>query len=579
MSTSSRHGQPKPLQPQSDLFCEVFTDTLGPIQTPSLHQNRYAIHFTEQRSRYRWIYFVKDKDQIPSRIIEFYNLVLALGYQLRCLRSDNGTEFVNDGLIQFAKDKLILRTSPPHCPQAMGVSERFNRVLGEKTRAILKARRLPLHFWEDAMRTIVYVQNRIICRKSEPLTPYQILYGMRPHIGNLRIFGAPAWTYNFDPRRRKLDEKGILGIFIGYEESSASYRIYSHATRKLIKSIHVLFNENERQDTSRERNEEEVTAELVDYHIMETGVEEDDVERSVTPTVLLEPPDPVDVPRTLRARDRVNYRQLDRYGSVYSVSQLSESDIIEPKTISEALASDLSDLWELAIRDEISSIEKHQTWVPCPNPPPHITPITTKWVFKVKKDSHGNFLKCKARLVVRGFLQEEGRDYREIVKAESLRLLLAIAATEDLEIHQVDVKTAFLHGKVEEDIYLQAPEGAGYQKGTVLKLEKSLYGIKQAPRVFYELVRDHLLSEGFASSKSDTCVFYKRIDGRPVYIAVYVDDMLIIAKYLSDVQEIKRILSTRFDLDDRREVDFILGMKVVRDRRNKVIRLHHARYI
>jgi hypothetical protein len=114
----------------------------------------------------------------------------------------------------------------------------------------------------------------------------------------------------------------------------------------------------------------------------------------------------------------------------------------------------------------------------------------------IKKDSHGNFLKCKARSVARGSQQEEGRDFNEIfspvVKTESIRFLLAFAAVEDFEIHQIDIRSAFLHGQVVEDIYLYAPEGAGFREGTVLKLNKSLYGIKQAPRVFYEMVKDHL---------------------------------------------------------------------------------------
>jgi hypothetical protein len=102
-------------------------------------------------------------------------------------------------------------------------------------------------------------------------------------------------------------------------------------------------------------------------------------------------------------------------------------------------------------------------------------------------------IKCKARRIVRGFQQEQGRDFTEIsstaVKAESPRILLSLSAVKDLEIHQIDIKTAFLHGEVKEDISIYSPEGAGYESGTVLKLNKSLYSLKQAPRVFYDLVQ------------------------------------------------------------------------------------------
>ena len=159
---------------------------------------------------------------------------------------------------------------------------------------------------------------------------------------------------------------------------------------------------------------------------------------------------------------------------------LSVRDVEEikvPRNYEEAVQSDLSDLWNAAIADELNSINSHETWRISYDSVPTNDIITAKWVFAIKKDSFGKFIKCKARLVARGFQQEEGKNFNEIfspvVKIESIRILLSYAAMEDYEIHRIDIKSAFLHGKVNEDIYLYAPEGTGYRRGTILKLNKS----------------------------------------------------------------------------------------------------------
>jgi hypothetical protein len=146
-------------------------------------------------------------------------------------------------------------------------------------------------------------------------------------------------------------------------------------------------------------------------------------------------------------------------------------------------------------------------------------------ICEMQSPSGGKRLPAVGRKRLQGDFQSSGQ-------SRTIRTLLSLAAVEDLEIHQVGVKTAFLHGEVLEDIYIYAPEGAGYQKGTILKLRKSLYGIRQAPRVFYQLIREHLIIHGFLNIKSNTCIFTKVVNGNRIYIAVYVDDMLLFAKLL-----------------------------------------------
>jgi hypothetical protein len=242
LSVSARHHMSVETTKEK-IGIEVYADTIGPMQVHSIHGNRFAVHFTDAYSRFRWIKFVKQKSDIPECVIEFHKILLSLGISLQTFKSDGGGEFVNERLSDYANGRFTLRTSPPHCPQAMGLSERFNRILGEKTRALLKERKLERSLWEDAMKIIVYVQNRIL-NDDQLKTPFELMNGFKPNLSNLRIFGVPAFVYNFDPLRRKLDDKATEGIFIGYDDTSACYKIYSRKLRKVMKSIYVIFNES-----------------------------------------------------------------------------------------------------------------------------------------------------------------------------------------------------------------------------------------------------------------------------------------------------------------------------------------------
>ncbi|KAE9298585.1 hypothetical protein PR003_g23199 [Phytophthora rubi] len=163
---------------------------------------------------------------------------------------------------------------------------------------------------------------------------------------------------------------------------------------------------------------------------------------------------------------------------------------------------------------------------------------------------------------------------------EVLRLLLTIAALLDLEIHQMDVKTAFLNGFLEEEIYMAQPEGFQIpgKEHLVCKLLKSLYGLKQAPRVWYKTLSAFLESLGFHKLIKDSCVFKRTVNGVTCYIAVYVDDLLIIAPTPALVDELKSALKKRFSMTDLGEVKYLLGWSIQRDRKNRTIFIHQHKY-
>ena len=206
--------------------------------------------------------------------------------------------------------------------------------------------------------------------------------------------------------------------------------------------------------------------------------------------------------------------------------------------------------------------------------------VSSKWVFKLKELLNGK-TKYKARLVARGFSQKEGIDYTEtfapVVKYKSVRLVLAIACERNMHIHQMDVCTAFLHGKLEEEIYMTPPEGID-SGGKVWKLEKTLYGLKQAPRCWNQRLDDFFVQKGYVQSINDFATYTKGSGKEQIIIAIYVDDLLIMSESLDIVKSAKAELTTEFEMVDFGEAQLVLGMRIKHDRTLGILTLDQENY-
>ncbi|CAH9124988.1 unnamed protein product, partial [Cuscuta epithymum] len=212
--------------------------------------------------------------------------------------------------------------------------------------------------------------------------------------------------------------------------------------------------------------------------------------------------------------------------------------------------------------------------------------LKNKWVYRIKTEESSSKPRYKARLVVKGFGQEKGIDFEEIfspvVKMSSIRVVLGLAAVQDLEIEQLDVKTAFLHGDLEEEIYMEQPEGFKVpgKENLVCRLMKSLYGLKQAPRQWYKKFESFMAEHDFTKTKSDHCVFIKRYErGDFLILLLYVDDMLIIGQDRIKIDALKKDLSKSFAMKDLGPAKQILGMRITRDRSKRLLWISQERYI
>ena len=239
----------------------------------------------------------------------------------------------------------------------------------------------------------------------------------------------------------------------------------------------------------------------------------------------------------------------------------TSDDLSEPKDVKEALSRPDCKLWKSAMLSELDSIKENDVWS-IVDRPHNKTIIGTKWVFKIKRNSENKPEKYKARLVAKGYNQEYGIDYYEtfapVVKVQTLRTIIAIAANNKLIVHQIDINTAFLNGELNEEIYVEKPPGTELEKDKVLRLKKSLYGLKQAPRSWNTTLVKFLNEFGLKQLKTDVCVF----TNHHLIIAIYVDDILIVSKNLEKIIEFKTEISKKFKTKDLGEANFVLKIKM-----------------
>jgi hypothetical protein len=236
---------------------------------------------------------------------------------------------------------------------------------------------------------------------------------------------------------------------------------------------------------------------------------------------------------------------------------------IEPYRVEDALRD--SD-WVLAMQEELNNFTRNEVWHLVPRPNQNV--VGTKWVFCNKKDEHGVVIRNKARLVAKGYLQVEGLDFDEtyapIGRLESIRILLAYATYHGFKLYQMDVKSAFLNGPIKEEVYIEQPPGFEDSEypNYVYKLSKAHYGLKRAPRAWYECLRDFLITNGFKVSKANPTLFTKTVANDLFVHQIYVDDIIFGSTNKSTREEFSRIMVQKFEMSMMGELRYFLGFQI-----------------
>ncbi|KAL5739216.1 hypothetical protein ACOSQ2_028396 [Xanthoceras sorbifolium] len=563
--------------PKAEKLELVHTDVWGPSPVSSLSGSLYYVTFIDDSTRKVWVYFLKKKSEVFDTFRKWKAMVEnETGLKIKRLRSDNGGEYRDSRFREFcANSGIKMEKTVPMTPQQNGVAERMNRTLNERARSMRLHAGLPKMLWAEAVNIAAYLINR---GPSVPLDggiPEEVWSGKEVNISHLRVFGCISYVHIDSAERSKLDAKSNKCVFVGYGGDEFGYRFWDYENRKIIRSRDVIFNENlmYKDRSIAESSSSTTEAETKEFAEFEE-ISGSDVQ--ISPETVQEE---LDAPE-LRRSSRVP-KPIQRYSP--SLHYLLLTDSGEPECYDEAMQVEDSVKWESAMRDEMDSLMSNQTWE-LAELPPGKKALHNKWVFRIKEEHNGN-KRYKARMVVKGFQQKEGIDYNEIfspvVKLTTIRLVLKIVATENLHLEQLDVKTAFLHGDLEEEIYMRQPEGfkeAG-KENLVCRLKKSLYGLKQAPRQWYKKFDSFMSSSGFTRCQADHCCYIKRFNNSFIILLLYVDDMLVAGSDMQEIMNLKRELSKQFAMKDLGAAKQILGMRIKRDTKSGTLLLSQAEYI
>jgi transposase InsO family protein len=267
----------------------------------------------------------------------------------------------------------------------------------------------------------------------------------------------------------------------------------------------------------------------------------------------------------------------------FAASSANSAGYKEPATLREALDSPDAEQWKQAIEKEVQALEDMGTFTVIDDLPKGRKAVSSKLVFRVKRNADGSIERFKARLVARGYSQVPGMDFDEtfapVVKLTSIRILCALASLLKLHFHHLDVDTAFLNGILQEEIYMRLPQGIGLNSGKFVRLLRSIYGLKQASRVWNELLDTELGKLGFKRITADYCIYVYRKGKEICFLAVYVDDMGMLASNLHFMEKLKKLIGEVFKIKDLGPIKQLLGVAIDYDQETGHLELSQSRYI
>lgn len=627
----------------------LHADVWGPYSTISLLGHKYFLTLVDDYSRFTWVIFLKNKSETKNHIINFVAyLENQFNTSLKCLRSDNGTEFALNDF--FLSKGIIHQKSCVETPQQNGVVERKHQHILNVARSFFFHSNVPLTMWNFCVQHAVHVINRIPSPLLKSKSPYELLFKLPPTLLHLKVFGCLSYATTIQAHRTKFDSRARKCVFIGYKDGTKGYILYDLHSHNIFLSRNVIFYEhclpfktvpgptpsNTPSNFPLYDDPLDISPHpCVDSSPLSTGLIDSTstspasippidhtLDSSSLPTpaatahpthptsdldqnsidqtsshitnvpVTLEPPLPLSTRVSTRPKRPPGYLQdyhcnvisscTNQFSSnvAYPLSSVlsynncspdykifccSISSTIEPKTYNQASKFDC---WKKAMDAEITALEVNKTWtvvdLPCGK-----VPVGCKWVYKIKYHANGTIERYKARLVAKGYTQMEGVDYFDtfspVAKMTTVRVLLAVAAVRGWHLEQLDVNNAFLHGDLNEEVYMSLPPGYDASSPSkVCKLNKSLYGLKQASRQWYSKLSTALTSLGYQVSQADHSL-YVRSDGTSfTALLVYVDDIVLAGTSMEEIKSVKLFLDQQFKIKDLGQLRFFLGLEIAR---------------
>ncbi|GJT50408.1 retrovirus-related pol polyprotein from transposon TNT 1-94 [Tanacetum coccineum] len=471
----------------------------------------YCLVITDDYSRFTWVFFLATKDEtsgiLKSFITGIENLV---DHKVKVIRCDNRAELKNREMNQFCEMKGILRQfSVARTPQQNEVAKRRNRTLIKAARTMLANFKLPTTFWAEAVNTACYVP-----------------------------FGCPVTILNTIDHLGKFDGKADEGFFIGYYLNSKAFRVSNSRTRTVEENMHIRFSEStpnvvgsgpdwlfDIDALTRTMNYEPIIAGTQSKPSSDDGKKVNEDLKKHSECKDQEKEDNVNNTNTVNTAGNVNIVSL-----TVNAAGTNEVNVVGGKTsIKLPFDPNMPALEDDSIFD-FSRDDEDDGAVADMNNLDTTIQVSLNLTTRIHKDHPLNQvigdlqLATQTRKIPKN-MEEHGKNPKRI---EAIRLFLAYASFKDFVVYQMDVKSAFLYGKIEEEVYVCQPPGFEDPNfpDRVYKVEKALYGLHQAPRAWYETLSTYLLDNGFQRGKIDKTLFIKRHKGDILLLQVYVDDII-----------------------------------------------------
>lgn len=622
----------------------IHTDVCGPMRVKSIGGARFFVVFIDDKTRWCEVRFIKHKSDVLKAFQEVKNLMENLTERkIKYLQSDNGKEYCNEDFDRYLKQcGISRRLTVPYTPEQNGVAERRNRTLVEMARCLMIQSGLAASFWAEAISTANYLRNRCPSKPLNGITAFEKWHKRRPDIRHLKVFGTRAFILDKALGKDKFAPRSREGIFLGYSQESKGYRIWSMDKRRVEISRDVRFlPDYPKGNDFEEFLEEDVqgnTLENIDVsensQRMETDIRVDE-ELIQVPNEI---PDNVEArendydeleeqvpnlefrrgqgrPRIVRTGQRgrprkeyhLRYHGRDEDPEVCieeeedgrrneEIEAIEETANLVDISVKEALSGPEAVEWTYAIGEEVKALLKNNTWDIIDRPPKQNV-ISCRFVLRNKLEDDGTIKRRKARLVARGFAQRHGIEFTEtyapVARMNSIRILTALSASLGLEMHQLDVSTAYLNGEIEEQVYMEIPKlpkkvleriaseseqkGESHLLSKVLEMQrgiaegnkacllnKAIYGLRQSGRQWNLRFDEEIRKLGLIRTNADPCIYFDRKDDLLTVLAIYVDDIIIASKNRDRIIEIKSSLMSSFEMKDLGKIKRCLGIEFVK---------------
>ncbi|POW14882.1 hypothetical protein PSHT_07293 [Puccinia striiformis] len=565
----------------------VHGDLVGPITPSSNGGARYFLTLVDQHTGFIDITILKEKSDTPEAINRFKVFFEnQTGNRMKKLITDGGGEFCNKELSEILTSSSIQHNvSPPYTPQQNGIAERANRTILSMSRCMLLQSNLAAEWWAESVKTAAATTNCLPSLSRSRASPVELLFKTKPKIEFFRPFGCKVWSLKPEVNReRKFDSLSWDTVLIGYSNDYSTYKVIRLSDKKIIHTKHAYFDETVfpkcsainksldnllssnnlpifRQETYLPYTEEQLPIEI-DQDSSQTMFEEETfsnkeeisdeeianeetpnqskiINSSINESNILKHPR-----RALLAAEKKTKRMLAIARNVATRALLTALTftVITPHNHGQAMKSQEQLKWKEAESKEYKNMEKHKAWLDRPRREDD-EPIPSTWAFR---------------------------------RPVSLRMLVSFAINNDLKIHQLDVRSAFLTCPLEDKVTMLPPPGYKGPSGNIFELHKAVYGLRQAPLVWYKRLSNFLKSIGFTVSVSDPCVYYRAgSPGKPMtWIYGHVDDLAIIS---SDPLVFKSEIEKEFEIKYLGEAEFLLGMKITRTKDS--ININQCQYI